>query len=259
MEEENTTKPTPVKFSTLKHLYVPFFFPELNSSKDYSKRPKLIVIDGLIGAGKTTFIDLFVEYLRSNSKKVAIIKEPVDEWVKSGLLQKFYEDRKRWGYTFQTTAFRSRIMMSIKMYHKHAHEVDYFVTERCVFSDSIFMNMLVEDGFVTEMEQIEYHKWWNLWYMLMPAVPDIFIWLRPDVEVCMERIKSRGRAGEENIELQYQQRLHEGYSKIMGSDKVIIDEYVVPCCHLNTNDNFRDDPEVQKKLLTQVDNMLKKL
>ena len=241
------------KFTTLKHLYVPFFYPELSKIKT---KPKLIVIDGLIGAGKTTFIDLLVNHLQSKGKKVVIIKEPVDEWIKSGLLEKFYANKKRWGYTFQAASFHSRIMRSIEMYNKHGHEVDYFITERCVFSDSIFMKTLVEDGFVTEMEQYLYNQWWNLWYMLMPAIPDIFIWLNPDVEVCMDRIKTRGRKGEELITLEYQQRLYNGYYSIMGSDTVSIDEYEVPCCHLNTNDNFKNNIHTQKKLLKQVEVML---
>lgn len=259
---ENLKKSLPAKFSTQKHLYVPYFFPDAKEKP--TNKPKLIVIDGLIGAAKSTFINIFVKYLQDKGKKVVIIKEPVDEWIESGLFQKFNEDRQRWGYTFQATAFHSRIMTSIEMYHEHGHDTDYFITERCVFSDSIFMKMLVEDKFVTEMEQKEYKKWFNLWYMLMPAIPDMFIWLQCDLDICMARIKKRNRVGEEKITKEYQKRLLDGYCEIMSSDKVIIDDVEVPCCHISTNQDFedinnKDEAAVQQKMIEEVDTMLSKL
>ena len=63
----------------------------------------VISIEGNIGAGKSTLIS----YLN-----LLTIKEPVDEWLNIGgqnLLQKYYEDPKRWGLTFQLNAIHSRI------------------------------------------------------------------------------------------------------------------------------------------------------
>lgn len=297
----------PAKFTTMRNLFVPYFSLDLaksilQSQDKQTKEPKLIVIDGLIGAAKSTFIRLFIDHLCSLGKKVVIIEEPVDLWIKSGIFQAFNQDRKRWGYTFQTTAFHSRIMTSIKAYHEHAHDTDYFITERCVFSDSIFMKMLLEDkrnagkkileevGDMNEhilnssdpeyrenlygdelrqkeklglqlieeanMEEVEYHNWFNLWYMLMPAVPNIFIWLQCDVDICMDRIKKRDRIGEKSITKEYLTRLLEGYTSIMGSNKVIVDNIEIPCCRLSTNEEFEDVPNKQQEMFAEVHKML---
>lgn len=62
----------------------------------------VISIEGNLGAGKSTLLGLL---------DVNVIKEPVDEWENIGgstFLKKYYEDPKRWAFTFQLNALHSR-------------------------------------------------------------------------------------------------------------------------------------------------------
>ncbi|MFM7855528.1 MAG: deoxynucleoside kinase, partial [Flammeovirgaceae bacterium] len=58
-----------------------------------------------MGAGKSTLLSLL---------NLSVIKEPVEEWehmVGGNLLKNYYEDPKRWAFTFQLNALHSRNML----------------------------------------------------------------------------------------------------------------------------------------------------
>lgn len=59
--------------------------------------------EGLIGAGKSTLLAKLEE------RGVAVIPEPLKAWQDSGIFAAFYGDMKRWSYTFQTSAFVTRV------------------------------------------------------------------------------------------------------------------------------------------------------
>ena len=62
----------------------------------------VVSIEGNIGAGKTTLLNLL---------NIEVIKEPVEEWQDLGgasILKRYYQDPKRWAFTFQLNALHSR-------------------------------------------------------------------------------------------------------------------------------------------------------
>ena len=72
-----------------------------------SNNNRLLILEGNIGAGKSTFLKILGEEF-----DLEIVPEPTDKWQKIGddnLLNLFYKDTSRWAYTFQSYAFISRI------------------------------------------------------------------------------------------------------------------------------------------------------
>ena len=66
-----------------------------------SKRPYTVIVEGNIGAGKTTFLEPF----KKHESLVQVCTEPVDKWRDlqgHNLLQKMYEDPKRWSFELQS-------------------------------------------------------------------------------------------------------------------------------------------------------------
>src|SRR5437016_4570661 len=122
--------------------------------------PIVVVVDGVIGAGKTVFLEMARSELTKRGLNTVIVEEPVDKWHKSGILQRFYADPKRWGYHFQTKAFHDRVVENIKMFETHGTKADVFILERSPFTDTLFMELLHEAGDVDEMEMKDYREWW---------------------------------------------------------------------------------------------------
>ncbi len=65
----------------------------------------VVSIEGNLGAGKSTLLSFL---------NVDTIKQPVDLWENVGgvnILEKYYDDPKRWGFTFQLNALHSRTLL----------------------------------------------------------------------------------------------------------------------------------------------------
>ena len=168
----------------------------------------LISLDGNIGAGKTTLLEKF-----RKMKGVKVIDEPVDVWsyFRTGdknLLQHFYEDTPRWAYTFQNAAILTRILHIRKTIEENPGYT-FYITERSVLTDKhVFAAMLSKDGLLSAMEMQLYNLWFD---SFARDIPDAVLWLATDVDTCAERIKKRGRLGEENISREYLQKLDDAH------------------------------------------------
>lgn len=224
------------------------------------KKPIIIVIEGLIASGKSVLLEVLLEFLSKKGLRVTIVKEPVDKWKASGLLERFYKDPARWGYHFQTKAFHDRVVENIEMFEKYGKTSDVFILERSPFSDTLFMKMLREGGYVDDLEMTDYNEWWSLWYKVMPYEPDLFVYLKPDLEVCMDRLKERGRNGEKGVSVEYQMKLQEKHDEYLGKNMVEISKgHFVPCVTIKTNANYRDFLGEKVKIAEIFEGFVKKL
>lgn len=175
-------------------------------------KPILVSIEGNIGAGKTTLL----ENLRLRRPEWTFINEPVDSWSKirnekdQSILEVFYEDRKRWSYTFQNCALLTRyqeIEAAITAAKVSVSNTDsgpkVFLTERCLDTDyHVFTKMLKADGSLNSIELQLYER--LLKQLKTTATPlSAIVHVNTSPVVCMERVKSRGRAGEDAISLGY--------------------------------------------------------
>jgi deoxyguanosine kinase len=65
-------------------------------------------IEGNIGSGKSTLLKAIAKSISN----VAIVPEPIESWQHVdgfNLLDKYYEDPVRWGFTFQSNCVLSRM------------------------------------------------------------------------------------------------------------------------------------------------------
>jgi deoxyadenosine/deoxycytidine kinase len=175
----------------------------------------LISVEGNIGAGKTTFL----ERLQREWPDVTVIMEPVGMWMSvkdssgKSLLDYFYEDKKRWSYTFQTCAFLTRMMDTERVLATVAAEKSgsnsnpvVVITERSVLTDRyVFADMLRKDGTMNELEYDLYCRWFDRYASGVPVRG--IIHLETDPGTSLGRIGVRGRTAEAGICLDYLEAL----------------------------------------------------
>ena len=210
-----------------------------------SKKKIIISVDGNIGSGKSTFLKLLKEKYIND---FYFAKEPVDKWLDIegvNLLEKFYEDKERWSYTFQNYAYITRVN---EIKNGIDSDKQVIITERSPNTDkNIFAKMLVDDGYMSKFEMKLYETWFNEFNM--SQIDQIYI--RTNLKNCVERIKLRNRNGESNIEPQYLQSLEKNHeSWLMSKDDVLI---------LDGNADFKNDEEIKERYLEQFDNYVKQL
>lgn len=176
--------------------------------------PLYISIEGNIGAGKTRLMN----HLREHLEGVTFVDEPVDRWLSyrdaegSTILSQFYEDKRRWAFTFQWMAMVTRHMEA----QERTGGVGVALQERSVGADGhVFAKQLYENGCMTEVEWKVYTDWFDKLADLLKAKSQCMIYLRVEPETCLERIRKRGRAGEESVTLEYLKQLHDKHDDWM--------------------------------------------
>jgi len=207
------------------------------------------IIEGNIGAGKSTFLRLLASALPAQ-----IVFEPHEQWQNAtqndNLLQLFYENPQRWAYTFQTYAFVSRI---VAMRQETGSNTPIF-SERSIYADRYcFAKLHFESGNMTPLEWHLYQEWFSWLSALAAQTPQGFIYLRTDPTVCFERMRKRNRNEEKNVPLPYLESLHKQHEQWL-IQKENIDGRIkdIPVLIVDANKEFEQDKEQLDYCLEQV-------
>ncbi len=191
-----------------------------------------LIVEGNIGAGKSTFLRLLNEQL-----DVHVVYEPHEQWQDvegHNLLDKFYSDTSRWAYTFQTYAFITRILEA----ERQAHTTDKqnLILERSVYSDRYcFAKNAYEMGTMSSLEWTLYKQWFSWLVDTYTVKPDGFIYLQTTPDTCFERMKKRNRSEEATVSHDYLTAIHQKHEQwLIGKDGVAdylkdIPVLVLPC------------------------------
>jgi deoxyadenosine/deoxycytidine kinase len=224
----------------------------ISDKSDNSTTPFILIVDGIIGAGKSTLIESLVTHMQRHGWRVAVIKEPAAD---SGeLLQRYYADPSRWAYHFQTRAIHDRVAEFMKMWESHKDNTDIFISERSVMSDMLFMQTLHSQKQIDDIEWEDYIRWWSMWHRLIPMRPDLFVYLDPDIFEAMKRVKDRARNGEENIKLEYQQLLKSKHDEMFSTGYVkVTEDHVAPVYHIKTNADFKNNKSERELIVSEIE------
>jgi deoxyadenosine/deoxycytidine kinase len=148
-----------------------------------------VVIDGNIGSGKTTQLELL------QSQGYTIKKEPLEKWP----LDLYYSDPKRWGFLFQIMILQTLQPISD----------DKVIYERSPLSSRhVFWEVMEK----TELEDETYKKQ----YELQKWEPDAYIFINKSPELCFEHIQNRIQEGDAKVSLEYLKLLHDWYLKMFN-------------------------------------------
>jgi deoxyadenosine/deoxycytidine kinase len=213
----------------------------------------VLIVEGNIGAGKSTFLRLMEQHLMIDP-----VFEPHTRWQHVGdgenLLEKFYTDIRRWAYTFQTYAFVTRILEQERQLKQCTTGIQ--VLERSVYSDRYcFAKNCYEMGVMQPLEWQLYCDWFSWLVDGYSIKPTGFIYLHTDPAVCYNRLRTRNRHEEAKVPLDYLVRLHRKHEDWLVDRKGVADYLQhVPVLVLSCNNDFEhDQSELNKHLGAIVD------
>ena len=195
---------------------------------------RYIVVEGVIGAGKTSLTRLVSESLGAQLNLEIVEDNP--------FLPRFYQDREAYAFVTQNFFLLSRYKQQMELL-----QMDLFqgplVADYLFAKDRIFANINLLDD--------ELRLYEHLASILEERVlrPDLVVYLQASTEVLMTRIRWRGRSYERDMEEAYIQTLNEAYNYFFFH----YDD--TPLLIVNTNEldfvkNRRDYEDLLSRILT---------
>ena len=148
-----------------------------------------IIVEGLIGVGKSTFT--------KEASEILLLKPQYESVEDNPFLGKFYSDPERWANTVQMHFLYDR-------FEKHLPQGT--ILDRSIWGDLCFANILHEDGILSDEEHMSYLNHSKLVRTYVPTV-DLCIHLHVEVDEALKRIAKRGREFESGVTETYLSKL----------------------------------------------------
>jgi deoxyadenosine/deoxycytidine kinase len=196
---------------------------------------RYIVVEGPIGAGKTSLARQLAEHLSADM----LLEQPED----NPFLPRFYDDMARFALPTQLTFLFQRVDQL-----RDLTQVDMFreptVSDFLLDKDPLFARLNLSDD--------EYALYDKVYRHLKPQTPtpDLVIYLQAPVDTLLARVRMRGVSFEQSIPDEYLARLADAYARYFYT----YDE--APLLIINSERlNFVDNPSHLRMLLGRVGNM----
>ena len=182
------------------------------------KTKKIFALEGNIGAGKTTILKL----LSKNFQDIEFVEEPVNQWQNLGgenLLEAFYKDPVRWGFSFEFYSMLTKIQSLLKAANS---EKPIIIIERSIISNKLFMDLSKELG---KLDTMEYKMLINTYeFYLQNVYPQLngIIYLDTPVDECIKRIIKRNRGEECTIEKSYLESIKNKLDNLFENSAILV-------------------------------------
>lgn len=191
-------------------------------------RHAYLVIEGNIGAGKTSLVNLLAE--KYSGRKV------LEGFSENPFLPKFYEDPARYAFAVEMSFLSDRY-----------HQLNNELRQQNLFNQYTFSDYSLSKSLIfarANLEKDEFDLFQNMYQVMMSNLPkaDLLVYLHRDVSELQENISKRGREYEQNISSDYLSKIQDSYFQFLKQQrqKMLI---------LNVNGlDFVSDSEVFEKI-----------
>lgn len=193
--------------------------------------PKYIVVEGVIGVGKTTLVQALAQRLDARTVFEVFEENP--------FLEKFYTDRERYAFPTEMFFLLSRFNQQETFAQEdllQRYSVSDYLFEKCRLFSSITLS---------DAELMLFDKMYEILRRQVPK-PDLVVYLHAPVDVLMQRIQERGRDYEQSMDPAYLEDVGRKYSELVAR----YDE--APVLSIDTTHVDFRDAETVDALLTKI-------
>jgi len=169
----------------------------MEPNQQYPCKYRLVVIEGNIGAGKTSLANR----ISADYKSHLILERFAD----NAFLPKFYQDPDRYAFPLEMSFLADR-------YTQLKRElIDPDIFAPFIVADYYFMKSLIFAGNTLNGDEYKlYSQLFHIMYSSLPK-PDLYVYLHQDPENLLINIWNRGREYESAITADYLKKIQTGY------------------------------------------------
>ena len=181
-------------------------------------RTMKLCVEAAIGLGKSTLLKNLKKMSECDEmEKLEVVAEPVKFWRNvcgQDLLKLFAENPEKFSFQAQV-----HILSTMSSQREKKFEEKIVIFERSInASEFIFKQVLVEKGYLTSLESKILS---DLYFSLSSRAPklDAIIYLKGSAEIALKRIKSRNFECDEDLPLDYLQKIQEKHDEYIEKIK----------------------------------------
>lgn len=166
-----------------------------------TKRNKLVLVSGNLGAGKTTLAKKIGERLNWFIGYESVIDNPY--------LSDFYSDMNTWSYHLQIYFLGKRSNQHIIASNTSQNAI----LDRSIYEDSqIFAKGLYQSG---NLSSRDYESYKTLFELVTKDLrpPDLLIYVQAPLQTLLKRIKTRGQEFDKNLSVEYLEMIDSLYTE----------------------------------------------
>ncbi|MCX6303393.1 MAG: deoxynucleoside kinase [Bacteroidetes bacterium] len=160
-----------------------------------------VVIEGNIGAGKTSFASLLAE--ECNARLI------LEQFEENSFLPKFYDDPARYAFPLELSFLADRYQQLKAQFNASDMFKTFTVADYFIFKSLIFASK--------NLEPLEFGLYSKLFSIVSSVVPkpDMIVYLYLNLENLKKNIEKRGRPYEQNIQFEYLEKIQTGYLEFL--------------------------------------------
>jgi deoxyguanosine kinase len=186
-----------------------------------------IVIEGNIGAGKTSLATMIAE--EYNAKLI------LEQFEENSFLPKFYKDPDKYAFPLELSFLAERYQqlktqLITQDLFKDFVIADYFIDKSLIFAQN-------------NLQSDEYSLYSKLFNIINPTLPkpELLVYLYVNIDRLKSNIKHRGRSYEQDIKSEYLEKIQAGYFeyiKHLPETKILIID-TNPIDFVNDNSGYK--------------------
>jgi deoxyadenosine/deoxycytidine kinase len=164
-------------------------------------KSKFIVVEGAIGAGKTSLVLLLSKRFNAKHNLEVVEENP--------FLSKFYNDIERY-------AFQTQIFFLLSRYKQQLELAQQDLFNQSVFSDYLFAKDRIFAHLNLSGNELSMYEY--LYEIMVKDIPrpDLVVYLQASTETLIKRIALRDRPFERKISFEYMRRLNLAYEEFFS-------------------------------------------